>query len=721
MSKVTVSVLLPAFNAERYIRQSIDSVLGQTFEDLELLVAYDTSSDGTAELLEQVTDPRVRVLHSPTNLGIIGSLNRAMGEARGRYVARLDADDICLPTRFARQVAFLDENPAVLLVGTRMGDFENGRPSPSWRMSEPDPAVLRWLFYISNPIGHPSMMFRADMVSRMGVYLRRECPDAEDFDFSHRVLRQGGVAVIPDTLMLYRLHTQNTTRTRQAQMMARTGRVLAEAYQDLLGRPADAEGHLVALHLVARQPVPDGATLRRLGEALDTLLDAFLDHPPPGATPLDASQRDLCVHYTTQAWWWAVGLALRTGHPRAAATAWSSFSRARLTRSDMPQLGRAALIGMLPGKRTISRQIEKLGRARVDTVVPPAVFNVGGVRFTPLKLCSAEPPTLTVIVDTEAEFDWSKPFDRSLVAVRSVAAQAQAQAIYDGYGLRPIYLVDYAVASQPEGAEPLRRILDRHGCAIGAHLHPWINPPHNEVLNERNSYGGNLPPALEAAKLEKLIDAIQLGMGVRPLFFKAGRYGLGPHTMATLARLGFEVDFSILPTADFRSRGGGADFRFAGIHPARAAQGGMLSMPMTRAQIGLLAPLPPRMHAALHSRWGERLHLPGLLSRLNLVNTITLTPEGVTAAEQIVLLRKLVAQGHRRFVLHYHSPSLVPGNTPYVRDQADLREFLMRIETVCQFFFGELGGYPTHPADLLPPAARGALWPAPARALSNAL
>ena len=98
--------------------------------------------------------------------------------------------------------------------------------------------------------------------------------------------------------------------------------------------------------------------------------------------------------------------------------------------------------------------------------------------------------------------------------------------------------------------------------------------------------------------------------------------------------------------------------------------------------------------------------MPGLLARLRLANTVTLTPEGIPAPEQLQLIRANVRRGYRTFVLHYHSPSLEPGHTPYVRTEADLASFLNRLETVCRYFVEQLGGIPGNPLDLLPPGAR---------------
>ena len=135
---------------------------------------------------------------------------------------------------------------------------------------------------------------------------------------------------------------------------------------------------------------------------------------------------------------------------------------------------------------------------------------------------------------------------------------------------------------------------------------------------------------------------------------------------------------------------------------------------MTRAHLGPLAPLAPAVHAAMHSPLMTSLGLPGILANLGLLNTVTLTPEGISAREQIQLLETQLRRGYRTFVLHYHSPSLLPGHTPYVRTDADLTRFLKRIEAVCGFFFNQVGGMPGHPADLLPLHKRGDLWPAAA-------
>jgi glycosyltransferase involved in cell wall biosynthesis len=685
-----ISVLLPTYNAERYILQSVQSVLGQTFDDFELLVVNDGSTDRTLEVLSSITDPRLRILDNPHNLGIVGSLNRAMAEAFGRYIVRIDADDFCLPTRFIKQKAFLDQHPKTVIVGTEMAVLEKGEVTRSRRdPGDIDPLIMKWMFYLTNPIAHPTMMIRADAVKEIDGYLRKEFQYAEDFDFSHRMLRRGDIVVIPEYLVIYRQHGLNLTLIRRREMIERTTQVLKRVYADMLGDGHDVDADLVSTHLIAVTPLrsDQAADVERLGGFLNQLVTNYID-----AHKMNDSQRDKLIAFTGRKWWHLIQASLREGRVRVPSSYHGAFRWSEQTRPKAWKLARSMVSAMVPHPARRHRQ------PREDD----SRFTANGVEFQSTPTIGDDPPTLYVVVDTEAEFDWSKGFDRSLTSVTAIRRQGLAQTIFETYGVRPIYLVDYAVASQSEGYEPLREIFDRKGCVIGAHLHPWVNPPFEEAVSEYNSFAGNLPPDLEERKLQKLIEMIKRNFGVAPLFFKAGRYGVGPHTMETLTRLGVVVDFSILPMTDMRNIGG-PDFRFAEARPYRVGQ--ITSIPMTRGQLGMIAPLPPRFHAALRSPRLLRMHLPGILSRLRLANTVTLTPEGVSAQEQIRLIRAMAARGARTFVLHYHSPSLGK-QTPYVRTDADLTRFLDNLKTVCAFFFETLGGLPGNPADLVPPALR---------------
>src|SRR5579872_1220928 len=193
--------------------------------------------------------------------------------------------------------------------------------------------------------------------------------------------------------------------------------------------------------------------------------------------------------------------------------------------------------------------------------VGPFKASVETVMNTHPAMKSALPdrPKLIVVIDTEEEFDWDKPHSRATFAIHHIRHLDRAQRILERHGVRPIYVVDYPVASQEEGYRPLREWLNDGSCDIGAHLHPWVNPPYSEDLSERNSYPGNLPEALEREKLKCLTDTIGDNFGRLPTIYRAGRYGIGAATGGILEQLGYQIDTSVVPLTDF-SDADGPDF-----------------------------------------------------------------------------------------------------------------------------------------------------------------
>ena len=307
-------------------------------------------------------------------------------------------------------------------------------------------------------------------------------------------------------------------------------------------------------------------------------------------------------------------------------------------------------------------------------------------------------PLLLVVVDTEEEFDWGAPFDRAATAVTAVPGQALAQDIFRPHGLRPTYVIDYPIASTASSVEYFRALLDRNECQIGTHLHPWVTPPHDEIVSDRNSYPGNLPSALEHAKLSVMTETITRNFGVRPTMYKAGRYGLGPATATSLASLGYRIDLSALVHTDLRPIHG-PDYRGTPDRPFWFGDD-LFEVPMTRGFFGALAGVGARLYPRTRSAIGQRARLPGILSRARLLERATLTPEGTDLAAAQRLVWAMRKQGHRVFSLTYHSPSLAIGHTPYVRTEQDLERFLAMIRQFTDWFFGAFGGSPTTPEEV---------------------
>lgn len=312
----------------------------------------------------------------------------------------------------------------------------------------------------------------------------------------------------------------------------------------------------------------------------------------------------------------------------------------------------------------------------------------------PVALPAGTPPILTVVIDTEEEFDWGQPFSRSNTSTSSIAAQPLAhQRIFDKHGVVPTYVIDWPVANDAEAVKVLKSLMNEGRCEIGTHLHPWVSPPHDEEVNTHNSYAGNLPQGLEYRKLELLTQAIETSFGKRPIVFKAGRYGVGPHTADTIARLGYLIDASVVPYTDMRGDGG-PDFSKHSAHPYwfTAHNQTLLELPATAGYAGKLHRRGQWLYPYMQENMAQRLRLTGVTSRTGLLERVKLTPEGYSAKDLINLTRCLYAQGCRFFGLTYHSPSLALGNTPYVKSPDDLEVFLSVIDQYISFFLSEFGG-----------------------------
>jgi hypothetical protein len=274
-----------------------------------------------------------------------------------------------------------------------------------------------------------------------------------------------------------------------------------------------------------------------------------------------------------------------------------------------------------------------------------------------------------VSVDAEEEFDWSRPFTRGARSVTAIGALPAMHARLAARGVPVTYMVDHPVASDPGAAATIAALLADNVSAVGAQLHPWVNPPHDEFPSDAASFAGNLPTALEAAKLDQLIAAIEGGIGRRPLAYRAGRYGIGPDTIRLLVERGFRVDTSMRARFDYRAAGG-TDFSAIGNAAFRLAPG-LIELPLSAVFTGTWRARGP----ALYGVTGRVPRGRGVLSRAGLLSRVPMTPEGTPLSEALAAVAVAARDGERLLHLSFHSPTLVPGNTPYVRDAADLARF----------------------------------------------
>jgi len=211
-----VTVLLPVHNGEAYLEEAIESVLHQTFSDFELLIINDGSIDRTEEIICSLPDKRIRYLKNPACLGLVKTLNRGLREARGEYVARMDADDICVPERLALQVDYLDRHSEVGILGGQTIDFNERRRKQYLRYTGHDDITANLLF--STTLCHPTVMMRAAMVRQYHLWYDESALHCEDRELWTRASRQVRLANLDTVVLHYREHDQSVnSRYREVQ------------------------------------------------------------------------------------------------------------------------------------------------------------------------------------------------------------------------------------------------------------------------------------------------------------------------------------------------------------------------------------------------------------------------------------------------------------------------------------------------------------------------
>ena len=200
-----VSVVMPVYNSASVVADAIESIVGQTFGDFEFIIVDDGSTDATAEILRNYAalDGRIK-LYNQENCGLITSLNRYCRVANGKYIARMDADDISLPARLEKQFRYLEAHSEVGVLGTWIQDVDSNRtPIIEWPVPA-DPVVVRWFLFFGNCIAHPSVMMRRELLDRLGYY-RPSAIYVEDYDLWIRAAEITMLANLPEVLVQYRV------------------------------------------------------------------------------------------------------------------------------------------------------------------------------------------------------------------------------------------------------------------------------------------------------------------------------------------------------------------------------------------------------------------------------------------------------------------------------------------------------------------------------------
>jgi GT2 family glycosyltransferase len=236
---VRLTVLMSVHNGAEYLTEALDSILRQTCPEFELIVVDDGSTDGSADLVAARFDPRVRLLRQPSRKGLAAALNLGLAHAEGEYVARMDADDISLPQRLEKQLAFMDANPDIGICGTWMEAFSEGSATP-WRVPVKHNEIhCRLLF--ESVLYHPTVMLRKALLDKHGLRYDTHYLQCQDYEFWNRCARLFKVANLGEVLLRYRIHSESIGSRRRQEKLATASRVRKRLLAELGLSPSAEE------------------------------------------------------------------------------------------------------------------------------------------------------------------------------------------------------------------------------------------------------------------------------------------------------------------------------------------------------------------------------------------------------------------------------------------------------------------------------------------------
>ncbi|MBN2160682.1 MAG: polysaccharide deacetylase family protein [Spirochaetes bacterium] len=308
---------------------------------------------------------------------------------------------------------------------------------------------------------------------------------------------------------------------------------------------------------------------------------------------------------------------------------------------------------------------------------------------------------LFITIDTE-EDNWG---DNTVApTLENIYRIPRLQELFDAYSAVPTYLINYPVATDKKSVEILRAINKGGGCEIGAHCHPWNTPPLEEEQTPRNSFMHNLPPDLIRKKMDTLQAAIQKNFGIQPACFRAGRWGFNQNVAAVLRAMNYRVDSSMTPFCEWDDYDGGPIFGLRhnemfylneNDYPGFTNKKKM----ETRPNDGdLLLEVPPTIGflqpyfavaSTMRNIFKRKIFAPfrvlGILEKLRFMNYRWLSPENSFVEDMIKLSRIILGRGGRFLNMFFHSTSLIPGKSPFIRSERDVDEMLKKIETYLKF------------------------------------
>jgi hypothetical protein len=279
VSKPAVTVLMGVYNGEEFVREAIESILAQSHRDFELLVIDDGSTDATPAILASYDDRRFRVLRNEENIGLTRTLNRGLGEARADLIARQDADDISFPERLARQVAFLESHPDVVLLGTQFVSHAawRRRLTNLWMRCETSLGI-RWQILFENPFVHSSVMFRRGVIAEQYGGYDESFRTSQDFELWSRVVLEHRACNLPEALVALRHRAVALSGNYGAEALRKVAAVIVASRRAILGTDLAGEASVeVLIRAFNPRLLPPVESLRPVAELIERSYERFVE------------------------------------------------------------------------------------------------------------------------------------------------------------------------------------------------------------------------------------------------------------------------------------------------------------------------------------------------------------------------------------------------------------------------------------------------------------
>jgi len=268
---------MSVYNGEKYLREAVDSILGQTVRDFELIIVDDGSTDGTWAILQNYNDPRIVLLYNEENVGLTRSLNKGLAVARGEYIARMDADDVSLPKRLEKQVAYLDANPEVGLLGTWIKIIGERGERLSVLRKPIDPLFIKWSLLFDNCLVHSTVVYRRSLVEKLGGY--NPIRYAQDYDLWSRMSLETQIVNLPEVLVRWRSHPAGISTQKLAQQISFAFEISARNIRCLLSSDnvsAQTLENMRTLWSGRNEPIR-GQSLEQVAVGIKQLLSIFCE------------------------------------------------------------------------------------------------------------------------------------------------------------------------------------------------------------------------------------------------------------------------------------------------------------------------------------------------------------------------------------------------------------------------------------------------------------